>query len=458
MNIDSSEGRANLRPISGEIYSPYNSKIRLGIAYKNGSLADENLLNAAQIAIEIIAQPNYNLSTSSITEADMQQLKIYRLELTNIEYDCIILPSDNSCDSYKANIILDGLNDNNILQAVIGCYNSVSMMLLGGHYNLTNWHYNRRSDQYCSLSTFANYNLGNEIKINGQCDFWSNERAWLDIDSSLLSKVDDNMENAILLIPRTGTVENSLTNNITSTRLSIQNISIFGVVYNRNITLIDAVSAGSVMFDRLWLRGYTRNGLQTFPTMPNDESVAIRVGCGSNDGIENHIKNSVAFHFGKGISICGEHFIIEDVLTHHCKIGFAFGDKPTRGNMEHPNILIGCSIEACYRTILLSKMGETTEGIFVQDYNANMIRSTLVIIGLSTETSWAIPKDELIPGEATTTRTLPIKEVLKGAYRGRVEMDYYAVPFETGSGEHFIFTCYSSKTCIGHFNTIDNQY
>ena len=146
---------------------------------------------------------------------------------------------------------------------------------------------------------------------------------------------------------------------------------------------------------------------------------------------------------GKGISCCGEHYIFEDVLAHHCYFGFAFGDSPTMPAFEHPNVMIGCSIEGCYRLMLLTKQGITENNNIenAYDFENNIIGSTLICTGLSTETTWSIPEDEVID-DTTTQLTKPILEIIKGAYVGRIELDYSDNPFEVGSGKNMDFRAY----------------
>ena len=103
-------------------------------------------------------------------------------------------------------------------------------------------------------------------------------------------------------------------------------------------------------------------------------------------------KHLNVWYCGKGVSCNGEHFIFEDVKVHHDYIGFVFGDRHTVGKQEHTNIMIGCSIEGCYRLMTLSKNGITT----LQDYDTSLPKSTLIMIGTSTEASWSIPTNEVV--------------------------------------------------------------
>ena len=124
-----------------------------------------------------------------------------------------------------------------------------------------------------------------------------------------------------------------------------------------------------------------------------------------------------------GYSICGEHFIIEDCLAHHNFVGFAFGDRATRPEYEHPNVMVGCSIEGCKRLMVLDRHG-----------SGNLsVTNTLICVGLSTELSFYDPELK------RRVSTLPILEKATTKYRGRIEADwineeYPNSVFESGSG------------------------
>ena len=153
-------------------------------------------------------------------------------------------------------------------------------------------------------------------------------------------------------------------------------------------------------------------GYKKFTQEPNRGLVGIRVGYGSNYGIRNSIKHVTVRHHYIGHSCCGEHFIYEDSKAHDCMVGFAFGDKYTQPKMEHPNMMIGCSIEQCARLMILNRYGETVES------SVESGKVSLVCIGLSCE-----PYFKGI-GDGEGYNTMPIKEIIKGLYRGKIEGDY----------------------------------
>ena len=175
---------------------------------------------------------------------------------------------------------------------------------------------------------------------------------------------------------------------------------------------------------------------EAFATTPNENFIGIRVGQGSNNGIMNYLKHCVVTKCSTGFSCNGEHFVFEDCLSWGNMIGFAFGDKKVRKNFEHPNVMIGCSIEACHRFMTLSKQGIKEQQDYVPDHANNISRSTLVCIGLSTENGNYRP----VGTTGQTTKSLPVIEYLKGCYRGRIEGD--SITAEEGSCRNMTITTY----------------
>ena len=258
------------------------------------------------------------------------------------------------------------------------------------------------------------------------------------LSDSLMSEFSNNDENAVFLVPRMLPVSDSYyEKNNSNTGISVKNLELRGNFYTKKLTAFDSIAANSAKYEYVNVRGINTLDLITFPTAPNDESVGIRTGRGSNYGTSNHIIGCYCIYMGKGFSVCGEHYIIQDCLAHHCRYGFAFHDKPVPLKVEHPNMMIGCSIEHCFQFMLL-----TVEGVMNQsEYDAllgNKQKRTLICIGLSTEGSYHIPLDEEHGGEVAPT--LGILEIIPGRYRGRIEGDNIFA--ETGSCIDFTFTSY----------------
>ena len=224
-----------------------------------------------------------------------------------------------------------------------------------------------------------------------------------------------------------------------------------GIKYDKPITYVDYFLADSVALKSVNIRSWNKypTEYKAFDETPNLECVGIRCGHSSNFGIQNYVKNSNIWYCGKGVVNNGEHYIIEDVKVHHCYIGWVFGDRPDHGNMEHPNILLGCSTEACYQLGWLTKDGITTDISFDDAHaKSNYIRrTTLIIIGMSVENQWQIPINEIISDK--TADTLPFWEIVHKAYRGRIEIDLYGrKPFTVEKSE-----LNSNMTWVSYPNT-----
>lgn len=380
------------------------------------------------------------LPTSEIAS----KIKIMRIDRAISEYDVTISATDsNPYKKEKADIVLNGENDTEILAAIFGCYDSINAYLFNGNYNINKMYTFSDTAKISLPFNNANYDGGmgyrRYINIRGESPSTPQTLGAVNfiISESLHNSLADSGIN-YFIIGTPYSVENFAIARL-ATSCVIKNINIIGFGYNKPITYVDTTKCLSAMLDsvnvRSWQKDITK--YNAFEDTPNPECCGIRVGRGSNYGIQNSVKHSNIWYCGKGIACNGEHFIFEDVKTHHNYIGFVFGDKKTVGKQEHPNIIIGCSIEGCYRLMLLSKSGVTIE----QDYSSEFPKSTLIMIGTSTELRWDIPTNEIVGG-ITFQRTLPIKEIIKGAWRGRVEIDSDGEVFEPGSGKYFAVTKY----------------
>lgn len=389
------------------------------------------------IRFALYKKNNDDISVDTIS-SDLKNVHLYEIDCNRKrEYD-VYLSTEDSVK--KGNFQLSAENTQPILQGLINCFNSIKIYLYGGTYNLSTLYTTKLSGQKAFLFTNEFSNKYHTIEIKGDnCSRTADDnfvKIKINYDINLLSDAD---ENSGILVPRRDTALD--TQILTNTLLKVNNIAILGCGYTKPIVYLDSTYAQASMLENVMIRGDgSLSGLQVFPTKPNEDCVGIRVGYGSNNGIQNYVKHCMVYFLGKGFSVCGEHYILEDDLAHHCYYGFAFGDKLTRGNYEHPNIMIGCSIEGCYRLMYLSKYGEKTER--EQTYAEN----TLVCIGLSTECRWDIPSDELTPNGEKWQSTKPIFEVIKGMYRGRIEADYRGKNisiFETNnSGKNMVATTY----------------
>ena len=392
----------------------------------------------------------FQSKTGSISiSSDLSGIKIWHIaNRDDYQYDAIIAASDSTPQhKLTADIVCDGSNDTDILAALFGCDASVNVLLRGGHYNITKmWTHSSTAKVALGLNERLLEQVGNSyrryITIHGD------KRSTPQTVDGVYFMVSQALHNSLansgmyyFIIGAPYSIGEEVPR--ISASVDLANINIIGYKYDKPITYVDTTRCLSTMLDSVNVRSWANNLLSydPFNETPNAECCGIRVGRGSNYGIQNYVKHSNVWYCYKGIACCGEHFVFEDVKTHHDYIGFVFGDRKTVGHFEHPNILIGCSIEGCYRLMELSKNGETTEKQFVYDSTNNQFYSTLIVIGLSTETSWTIPTNETNGG--TTVGTLPCKEILKGAYRGRFECDYGNRPFVNGDGNGFSCVWYN---------------
>ena len=387
------------------------------------------------------------------TDSVLNDVAIYYLKNKKTIYDVVVSASD-SHENKKAysDIILDGTNDTRILSALVGCHDSISVFLYGGNYNIDEmW------------TPYANTKVAMSVNVANNMDDGSSYRRYVNIEGEIKCS-PQTIDSVVFKVSKTlhesladegqyfiiGTPYPKNSNEITrlATSISIKNLNIIGYKYDKPITYVDTTRCLSTMLDSVNVRSWDKNIEQynQFDSVPNMECCGIRVGRGSNYGIQNHVKNSNVWYCGKGVAVNGEHFVFEDVKVHHNYIGWYFGDRKTVGRFEHTNIMIGCVIEGCYRLMVLSKQGITTEKPYETDETLRLSHSPLIIIGLATETWWGGTKD----GTSTAQATEPILEILKGCYTGRVEIetDLYKV-FADGSCINMSYRKYSGgKTYI----------
>lgn len=341
-------------------------------------------------------------------------------------YDISLSASDSKeCAKRKSDIVLDGENDTDVLTSLMSCIDGINIFLYNGTYNVNKyWTYNNNCR--CSIASWvlpANKKK-RSVVLHGEtmsCPT-SEDGVFFKVSQELHDAWDNTKNNILLGIPyRVGEYD------LSRYQIQVENINIMGIKYDKPITYVDYFLADSVALKSVNIRSWNKypTEYKAFDDTPNLECVGIRCGHSSNFGIQNYVKNSNIWYCGKGVVNNGEHYIIEDVKVHHCYIGWVFGDRPDHGNMEHPNILLGCSTEACYQLGWLTKDGITTDISFDDAHAKNdyIRRSTLIMIGMSVENQWQIPINEIT--DANTADTLPFWEIVHKAYRGRIEIDLY---------------------------------
>lgn len=366
-------------------------------------------------------------------------------------YSISLSTSDSrACAKRKSDIVLDGENDTDVLTSLMSCTDGISIYLYNGTYNINKyWTYNNNCR--CSIASWVlpkNKKKKRSVVLRGEtmsCPT-SEDGVFFKVSQELHDAWDNTKNNILLGIPyKVGEYD------LSRYQIQVENINIMGIKYDKPVTYVDYFLADSVALKSVNIRSWNKypTEYKAFDDTPNLECVGIRCGHSSNFGIQNYVKNSNVWYCGKGVVNNGEHYIIEDVKVHHCYIGWVFGDRPDHGNMEHPNILLGCSTEACYQLGWLTKDGITADISFDDAHAENnyIRRSTLIIIGMSVENQWQIPINEITG--STAADTLPFWEIVHKAYRGRIEIDLYGrKPFTAEKSE-----LNSNMTWVSYPNT-----
>lgn len=366
----------------------------------------------------------------------------------NGEYDVIIASNTaTKQDKEIADIICDGLNDEDEFNCAVN-WNyftdkvSCKVLVLDGDYSI---------DKFVDLSDlstkvgvnaitvakplFSNYM---SVTINGRTPAHLPKNSNCRIVVNNHSNLDNDVVYTIFGAERNRASSTDVNGSMYDVfNLDMSNLFISPNGYDKNIICIDGIGFAQMGIKNIgisWNPNPTVsdiNGIIFDSITMANTLIGIRGVYGSNRGKKNYIKNTIIVGMREGIALTGEHFILEDNLQHHCYYGFTVGNYPIRGAMEHPNIFIGNSVEQCYRMALLNSYGATDE-------STSYSKQTLIYIGGSVENTWRNSADEAVD-------MLPIKEVVKGIYRGRIESDrlrnaYSQSLFEDGSGTNMTQT------------------
>lgn len=371
-------------------------------------------------------------SDLNISNFDTNEINVTEVPSKSFDYDITIASSNTHITlKEKADIVIEGddrVKNTRLLQSIIGCDSSIRVLFYPGVYLLDEVH-QTKSGQNGILSTNEYIKNNNkQIDILGyHGSVFTNPRIDFRVTQELHESLSNTDESAIFLIP------NSESGNVTNVNMTMIGIMVQNYNIDKPIVAVDFTNGATNTVENVMIKVQKYDGYKKFTEEPNAGLVGLRVGYGSCYGIRNNIKHVSVRHHYVGHSCNGEHYIYEDVKAHDCMIGFAFGDKHTQPKFEHPNIMIGCSIEQCGRLMLLSKYGETVESEVTKS------TSTLICIGLSTE-----PWFKGI-GDGEGYETKPIKEVIKGNFRGRIEADYHSgrnVFEKDGSGKNMTYISY----------------
>ena len=405
----------------------------------------EVVFKSQNVNITIKRKDNSNISIS-----DDIGLRIEHIIKRNTSglYDCIVAASDSSDkDKKQADIICDGVNDEIEIECAVNCNVTVGhnarVLLLPGTYNIDNFKECRNGVNegrgYNAIQVNKSVWDGGEysVLLEGR---YKEYKCYFG-DTRLI--VTENCYNSLgteeyAII---GALRNSSGNNLglnyNMFNIDVKNLFISPYGLQKPIVCVDGAGFTALTAENVHITRYEETGtdfeIYFDRETPIEGLIGIRGVCGSNRGVGNYIKGCRIVGMHEGIALTGEHFVIQDCCEHHCYYGFTLGNYDVRTQNEHPNIFVGNSVEQCYRMALFNRYGATEES------ETEKAEQTIVYIGGSTENGW-------IDSEGEFHTMLPIKEIVKGAYRGRIESDYRGADisiFENdGSGKNIIVTTY----------------
>jgi hypothetical protein len=429
---------------------PYHNNYHGITFYVHGEKRNINLP-----IVEIVADTtSFNIEISDVTKGlpfnnlytDLNPIVEKINYRKSTEYDFVVASYDSSeSDKEKADIICDNKYAEYQLNCAVNCNitnsSHAKILLLGGTYNITKF--------INPLSLGCNYaicvhrsSVGNHrytCDINGKYHEHSpydENNVVIQLTEQASNQLNAKQEFAIVGALRTGTRKMGNAFNMYS--LYISNITFKVYSIQKPCVVVDGAGFSQLGCKDLNITRILKeneNEIEIyFDTNPPVKGlIGIRGTCGSNNGKGNYIKRCKIVGYYEGIALTGEHFIIEDCLEHHCYYGFTIGNYDVEPQMEHPNVFIGNSVEQCYRLALLNRFGATVES------EVSRSEQTLVYIGGSIESLWT-------NSNGGKVGMLPIKEIVKGAYRGRIEMDWWNSPFEDdGSGKRMNYISYDTN-------------
>ena len=420
------EYRDNMPYFGRKVIKPLGDVIRIGVGFNDDR----------DITVDELAKTGI-------------KIKCYKIRPKASEYD-VIVASSESTDEEKAfaDLVCDGINDEEELEYAVN-YNlyrthSCNVLLLPGTYYIDSFKHKVLDNGIITDITYAvmcgscsnrnskqnyryNVTISGKYKSEHRID---NSSTIIKITDKAVSMLDKNKDNVVFGSPRFGSDPMGLHFGVFG--LSVKNLMIYTNGAENRIVAIDGAGSSEFGVENcdIWSVPSTADLHFDTITIP-DGSIGIRGNHGSCWGVRQYLKSNRIVGFKEGIALLGEHYIVQDNLQHHCYYGFTVGNYPVREAMEHPNIFIGNSVEQCYRMGLLNYYGATEESELYK-------KQTLIYIGGSVETTWRDSNN--IP-----VNMLPIKEIVKGVYGGRIESDrlsgeYAQSLFEDGSGTNMTQT------------------
>ena len=202
------------------------------------------------------------------------------------------------------------------------------------------------------------------------------------------------------------------------------------------LVCVDGLMASAFVLDNARILADTT--VHPFYKFPVDGLIGVRGVQGSNNGIHNKISKVLCLFFYKGFDMGGEHFILEDCLAHHCYYGYSWGDYECRIQLEHPNMMIGCSAEQCFYLMKLGRYGCTTEEELEELGKQNQTQP-FICLCMSIEGSFETSGMSEQGYEDGWHSMKGIHEVFPGKYYGTMEVEYLSNKlFDNSNGDNFI--------------------
>ena len=390
----------------------------------------------SMIELYVKSDPFYvAFGKSDGTDANINDdIKIYEIVSKNQSgmWDCIVAPSDASDeDKAIADIVCDGKNDEEELQYAVNCNTTnstqVNVLLLDGTFYIDEFTQKKSfqsetSDVYSAIELMPPIvgGRGMSAKIYGKHKehYGMDAGVKIKISEKCYESMSDDITYSIISAFRQGNENMGIKWDWYN--FDIKDLFICASGLRKKIIAIDGFGTTQTTVENVSISPYDNRPsdyreIYFDKEAPVEGSVGIACNTGSTRGVGNYVKGCRVVGMYEGLALVGEHFIVEDCNFHHCWYGFTVGNYPVHTQLEHPNVFIGCSVEQCYRMGLLAVYGGTDEKEYTE--SSGLPRVTFYYVGGSTE-----PYRSLSDG--SIVEMLPLKEVVKGYYRGVYETDW----------------------------------
>lgn len=359
------------------------------------------------------------------------------------QFDVIVCAKDSSEeDKLYADYICDGVNDEVEINSAINSniFNSYNcnVLLCEGHYNIDS--FTLCKDFYLddanvfdkaygaivtrcgcfNMSTQNNRRYRVNLVGKGGTITHYDSGAVLKVSSSVIAKMANDVEYSVLTGARPDkTKKYGYAGYCVLNRY--ENINVIFEGYNKQMIAFDGIANYGFHLDGC--RARTSLG-DNIPidwdeiSLPN-VLCGVRGDCGEDVGHDTIIKNTYVLGFNEGFAILGEHLLMESCNSHWNNVGISVGNYDAYAFAHHSNTFIGNTIERCGRLMVLNVQGATKERTCVDAET-----KPIIYIGGTTEMHWTKDNRDIY--------TKPIKEIIKGAYKGVIDMNTFDMVTQGG--------------------------